>query len=92
MSKKIDFTKDDKYAIAEYVFSYQSDVLIKSDAIAVIDVFEKHGLITEVDDWKDAVEHNRGNVSTKLADLVENSISNEQGTEIMDEYYGKSKT
>jgi hypothetical protein len=83
----IDFSKDDKYAIAEFVFSFQTDVLITSDATRLVDVLAKHELITDKDNWHKRITAQDSNVCSELFDLCQASIPNEQGKAIMDEYY-----
>lgn len=40
-----DFTKEERYVIAEYVYSYNSEILIKSDAKILIDLMLKKEMI-----------------------------------------------
>lgn len=40
----MDLTKKEKYIIAEFLYSYGSDILIKSDAENVIEMFKKRGV------------------------------------------------
>jgi hypothetical protein len=37
-------SEKDKYHIAEFLYSYETEVLIKSDGEAVINLFKKHGV------------------------------------------------
>lgn len=88
-----DFTKEERYIIAEYVYSYLSDILIKTDALKLIDVLVNHSLISKEEeallrDFKDL-----GKGFTFIEDLVnilDTKTTPECGKKIMDEYYGKA--
>jgi hypothetical protein len=84
----MDLTESDRTAIAEFIFSYQTDVLIKQDALTVIDVLDKHKLIEEPEKWKDQVNNQSETISLRLMLLIEKVIPAPTGKAIMDEYYG----
>lgn len=42
--KLSDLSQKDKLAIAEYIYSQSADILIKSDAEKVIEVFKNHNI------------------------------------------------
>lgn len=71
-------TNSDKYHIAEFIFSYEADVLIKSDAEKVIEVFKRH----EVE--KAASVPLEANA---IAMLIKSEISEADREIIMAEYY-----
>ncbi len=87
----IDFNKKDRYIIAEFVFSYQTDVLIKDDAQKLIDVLDKHGLIEDAQKFRQDVENNTGGAPRRLDAILVGKIPSEQGNAIMQEYYGREK-
>ena len=37
-------SNNDRYVIAEFIFGYESETLIKSEGQAVLDMFQKHGI------------------------------------------------
>ena len=83
----IDFTKDERNAIGEFVFSFQTDVLIISDATRLVDVLSRHELITDKENWHKRITAQDSKVCRELFDLCQTHIPNEQGKLIMDEYY-----
>ncbi len=83
----IDFTKNERNAIAEFVFSFQTDVLIVSDATDLVDVLANHEFITDKDNWNKRISDKDSGVCNELIKIIEEKISKEQGKSIMDEYY-----
>ncbi len=83
----MNLTEKDRYAIAEYVYSYNSDVLIKSDAITLIDVLYKHKLIDNPEEWKNRVDDVSGELYVILAVVIPENV----GKAIMNEYYGRKE-
>jgi hypothetical protein len=83
---ELELSNKDKYIIAEYVYSWQSDILIKSDAERLIDVFDKHELIKNKKSWLKDVEDQSDNIAVKLMLVLENNISDDVGNKIMDDY------
>ena len=71
-------SENDKYVIAEFLFSYESDVLIKSDAQAVVDMFKKHG----------ATKYFKGEMNaTSILMMIKMEIDPFDRKEIMEAYY-----
>jgi len=91
--KNLNLTPNDRYVIAEFVYSNQTDILIISDCINIVDVFFKHSLITA--DKKtsliQAINQKTNGVVENLERLLTTNISEAQGKAIMDEYYGRHK-
>lgn len=90
--KTYDFNKKDRSAIAEFIFSKETDVLIKSDTMDVIITLHKHRII---DDKKQrelvaAVNLQHIGIVGEISGILLSNISDEQGSGIMDEYYGKT--
>jgi hypothetical protein len=82
------FNKEERTAIAEFVFSYQNDVLIKSDAVEVVGVLRDHSLIENPDKWLDDISNQSRGIGSRLLTLIGSVIENKDGEAIMDEYYG----
>jgi hypothetical protein len=76
--KLSDLSQKDKLAIAEYLYSQESGVLIKSDAEEVIKVFKSHNIkeaeTVELEEFA-------------ILFLIKNNISREDRNIIMNEYY-----
>lgn len=87
-NKTIDFTKEERAAIAEYVYGYENDILIASDGDKLLEVLSKHKLIDNHDELKEALNNKADGIADKLLDLLHEKVSIEQGTEIMNEYFG----
>ena len=86
-----DFTQEERTIIAEFVYSYDNDVLIKPDALDLVDVFVKYEFVDEPH-----AEELRNNINNNLLvidDLIEilfTSVEEEEGKKIMNEYFGRS--
>ncbi len=89
MTQKVNFSKEDRCVIAEFVFSHQTDVLIVSDCKKLIEVLAKHNLIVGEEEWIDNINNKAPGIVEEIAKILSEKISDEQGTEIMAEYYGK---
>lgn len=86
--KRIDFTKDERYAIAEYVYSQEADILIISDATRLLDVLEKHDILDNYDSLTKSVENKVSGIIGAITNILYLKVSVEQIEEIMKEYYG----
>lgn len=86
--KRIDFTKDERYAIAEYVYSQEADILIVSDATRLLDVLEKHNLLDNYKSLIKSVENKVSGIIGAITNILYLKVSAEQIEEIMKEYYG----
>lgn len=82
----MNFTKEERYIIAEYIYSYNSDILIKSDALQLIDVLDKKGIIEHILLLKNLVKGGDANIADKLMDILINNIPDSVLNEIMHEY------
>lgn len=89
-TKELSFTQEQRTIIAEYIFSYQTGVLIKGDALSVLDLFYKKELITKevYENLDQDVMENKNDISTKIARLLSDKIPYEIKNKIMQEYYG----
>ncbi|MEK6882862.1 MAG: hypothetical protein AABY22_24780 [Nanoarchaeota archaeon] len=83
----INFTKEERNAIAEYIHSFKQDILIKSDAIKLVDVLNNHNLIEGVAGWKKDIENNSPDISEALCMLIYEGVSLKQMKGILAEYY-----
>lgn len=73
----MEFTKKQELAIAEFIFSYETDVLITSDAQNLINVFQEHHV----------PEAYVANISIEdCMQLIKDNISVEQTDEILKKY------
>lgn len=87
---KIELNQSDKNVLAEYIYSYKSDILIKSDAIQLVELLYKHNLIDKlrVILLQNAINHQSIGITEELLQLIHINFPKEQLEEIMKEYYG----
>ena len=85
------FTQEQRAIIAEFVYSYDSDILIKADALKLVDVFIEKELI-EQDHAVDLREKILNNhlVLEEMIEILFTSVEEEEGKKIMNEYFGRS--
>ena len=85
------FTQEQRTIIAEFVYSYDSDILIKADALKLVDVFIEKELI-EQDHAVDLREKiiNNHLVLEELIEILFTSVEEVEGKKIMNEYFGRS--
>lgn len=86
--KRINFSCKDKLAIAEYIYSYAKNLLLRQDARNLVKVLFKHEILFNLNSWLKSIEEKDDRVATKLINLIEGNISKEQLVSIMREYYG----
>jgi len=86
--KRIDFTKDERYAIAEYVYSQETDILIINDATRLLDVLNKHNLLDNYESLTRSVENKVSGIIGAITNILYLKVSAEQIEEIMKQYYG----
>jgi len=87
---ELELSKEERNTIAEFIFSYHEDILIKSDAISLIDLLKKHELIKPViaSIVKDKVEQQDKGIALRLLTTLPKLIPQKQLDQIMNEYYG----
>ena len=51
----INISKKEKNIIAEFIYSSQNDILIKSDCIKLVEVFKNHNIIVSDDKKYDVI-------------------------------------
>lgn len=88
-NKQLSFTQEERTIIAEYIFSYQTDILIKGDVLSLLDLFLKKELITKDEHVRldQDIFDNKCDLS-KINRLLSDKISYELKNKIMQEYYG----
>ena len=77
--------------MAEFVYSYQQDILIKTDAINVVKVLDTHSLIEDCDKRIDEINNNNDSVVLRIMTILRDTIPSAQIGDIMEEYYGVVK-
>jgi hypothetical protein len=86
-----DFTKEERFVIAEFVYSYDSDILIKSDAISLVDLFIDKYFVDSQQALK--LKDNINNNIPVLEEMIEilfTCVEEKEGQNIMNEYFGRS--
>jgi hypothetical protein len=88
--KFTDFNQEQRTTIADFVYSFDNDILIKADALKLVDVFIEKELI-EQDHAVDLREKILNNhlVLDELIEILFTSIEEVEGKKIMDEYFGR---
>ena len=84
-----DFTKEQREIIAEYVFSFENDILISTDALKLVDLLESKSMI-DIEHAKEirlSIKEKTFD-SEELIDILFSSIDEESGQQIMNEYKG----
>lgn len=89
MADKIELNNNDQYIIAEYIYSEQTDILIISDAIELVEMLARNELISESlkDEYKDAISRKDFNIvgvlNKKLTELIPDDVC----AQIMQKYF-----
>jgi two-component sensor histidine kinase len=86
-----DFTQEERTTIAEFVYSYDSDILIKTDALDLVNVFVKKEFVDEL--HAEELRHKIKNNQLVLEEMIEilfTSVEEVEGKKIMNEYFGRS--
>ena len=86
-----DFTKEERLVIAEFVYSYDTDILIKSDAISLVDLFiDKYFVDSQhASQLKDNINNNVP-VLEEMIEILFTCVEEKEGQNIMNEYFGRS--
>jgi hypothetical protein len=84
-----DFTKEERTIIAEFVYSFDSDILIKSDALDLVDLFIKKELVDNPhgEELRNKINNNLL-VIDDLIEILFTSVEEQEGRKIMQEYFG----
>ena len=85
-----DFTKEERYTIAEYVYSYESDILISSDATELVKLMAKKEWInsSQASIINTKIENKKGFIAEEIMEILFHNVPDEEGKKIMDEYFG----
>ena len=85
-----EFTKKERGVIAEYLYSFEQDILIKDDKLQLIDVLSAHEIIHAATAriLKDDVHKGSLTISDELSGLITANIPEHQLLVIMKEYFG----
>jgi hypothetical protein len=85
-----DFTKEERNVIAEFVYSYDKEILIKSDAHDLVDVFLKKEMIDSEHalSLRNRITENDF-VLEEMIEILFTSVEEEEGKKIMSEYFQK---
>lgn len=90
MAQKIEFTKQERNVIGEYIYSCGTDILIKSDCLDLIEVLHKHDVIKQPKSYIDAVDKREDGIVDKLNSILYATVSENQIDEIMKGYFGNN--
>lgn len=85
-----DFSPEQRNVIGEFVYSYETEILIKADALSLIKLFQGKELVTEqhAGELSEKIINNK-EVIDELLEILFTSIEDEEGRKIMEEYFGK---
>ena len=85
-----DFNHKERTIIAEFVYCYDTDILINTDAINLIDVMLDKEMIDSEHgkELRDKVSKNHS-VLEELINILFTSVEEEEGKKIMNEFFGR---
>ena len=86
-----DFTQEERTIIAEFVYSYDSDILIKTDALNLVNLFVKKEFVDEsyAEELRYKIENNQL-VLEEMIEILFTCVEEVEGRKIMNEYFGRS--
>lgn len=86
-----DFTQEERTIIAEFVYSYDSDILIKTDALYLVNLFVKKEFVDEpyAKELRYKIENNQL-VLEEMIEILFTCVEEVEGKKIMNEYFGRS--
>lgn len=87
--KEFQFTSQENTDIAEFIFSEESGILIKSDAASLLNVFHEHKIIDDNEKtlMTDKVNNQIDGIVDDIKSILYENISKEQIKSIMNQYY-----
>ncbi len=90
-TKELIFNQEERTIIAEYIFGYNSETLIKSEGLDLIKVLHKYELINieKHDSLKKSINNNDSGIGDLLYHILLQKIDCYATDCIMKEYYGK---
>lgn len=83
----LNFSPNEQKCIAEFMFAYQCNILIKSEAINVLSVFKKHNFICNYNEMIKRVETQDINIVEDINKILIEKISIHDAKEIMNKYF-----
>jgi hypothetical protein len=85
-----DFTAEQREVIAEFVYSYYQDIMIKSDAEKLVQVFTVKDMIDKqhATELNEKIKNNEM-VLEELIEILFTSVEEAEGKKIMNEYFGR---
>jgi len=85
-----DFTQEERTIIAEFVYSYDSDILIKTDALYLVNLFVKKEFVDEpyAEELRYKIENNQL-VLEEMIEILFTCVEEVEGKKIMNEYFGR---
>jgi hypothetical protein len=85
-----DFTKEERFIISEFVYCYDNLILIKRDALALVNVFVKYEFVDKEQGKNLRTKINKNDfVIEEMVEILFTYIEVEERKKIMDEYYGR---
>jgi hypothetical protein len=86
-----DFTPEERYIIAEFVYAYDSDTMIKSEALKLVDIFKSKEILDE-EKGNEFIEKilNNHYILEELIETLFTAIPEEEGKKIMQEYFSSA--
>jgi hypothetical protein len=83
-----DFTQEERTIIAEFVYSYDNDIMIKPDALDLVNVFLKKEMVDSehAEDLRNRINKNDF-VLEEMIEILFTSVEEEEGRKIMQEYF-----
>ncbi len=83
-----DFTKEQRHIMAEFVYSYENDILIKSDATNLLNVMLEKQMIDKEDfeTFESRVQKNHSSILEDIIEILFTTVEENDGKRIMNEY------
>ncbi len=90
-TKELIFNRDERTIIAEFIFGYNCDTLIKSEGLDLIKVLHKYELISDNKNYslRKSINNNDSGIGDLLYHVLLQKIDCYATDAIMKEYYGK---
>lgn len=86
-----DFTPNERNIIAEFVYSYDADILIKDDALKLLDIMYEKKMIDKEDFETFKIRVNKNEpVLDDIIEILFSIVEENEGKKIMNEYFKMS--
>ncbi len=89
MKKFEDFSADERRKIAEFIYSWEHEILIKPDALDCLSIMRSHELIdlaTHID-LRNRINNGHYSPVEEIVEILFSTIDEDSGKRIMKEYY-----